>query len=186
MKTITIDLNKNSASKGKTIKTLNLRASRDISSGISAKHRIKFPKVTLQNSGSKKTSPVKKIVLITLAVIVVGVLGYFGLIAAKTLKLLNSANIKLSPGEILTSSANEKPPELKQDENGLTNVLLVGIDTRPNDPGLQNTDTIIVATYNNKTQAVTLLSIPRDMWVEDPIYPGYFTKKLRLRYRFVG
>ncbi len=40
------------------------------------------------------------------------------------------------------------------------NILLLGVDKRPNDPG--RSDTIIVATLNPKTKSMLLTSIPRD------------------------
>ena len=69
--------------------------------------------------------------------------------------------------------------ELKQD-GGKTNVLLMGIDKRADEDyefkgsgGIISkngfrTDSIIVASYNHDSKKVTMLSIPRDMWVDVP------------------
>ncbi len=65
-------------------------------------------------------------------------------------------------------------PKLNQTD-GLTNILLVGIDTREKNPGLMNTDTIIILTidHNNKTAVMT--SIPRDLWVKYKLPNGNTT-----------
>ena len=54
-------------------------------------------------------------------------------------------------------------PQLKQ-TNGYTNMLVVGLDTRKNDQGLLNTDTIALISYNHETEETMLLSIPRDFY----------------------
>lgn len=51
------------------------------------------------------------------------------------------------------------------------NILLMGIDRRPGESGLQyRSDTMILASLDPKTQQLGLLSIPRDLYV--PV-PGY-------------
>lgn len=60
-------------------------------------------------------------------------------------------------------------PELKKDEHGKTNVLLVGIDTRESGTVELNTDTLILASYDSATNRVAMLSYPRDLAVS---YPG--------------
>lgn len=69
--------------------------------------------------------------------------------------------------------------ELKND-NGVTNFLIVGIDRRSNIPysykgpnGITeyngfNTDTIIIASFNKNTASASLLSVPRDLWINIP------------------
>ncbi len=56
-------------------------------------------------------------------------------------------------------------PKLKQDDY-LTNMLVVGIDTRSENSGLMNTDTIIIVTINHKDENIIMTSIPRDLWVK--------------------
>lgn len=48
------------------------------------------------------------------------------------------------------------------------NVLLVGVDRRPGEISLSNTDTLLVASINTDTGKVALLSIPRDTQVMIP------------------
>jgi polyisoprenyl-teichoic acid--peptidoglycan teichoic acid transferase len=89
---------------------------------------------------------------------------------------LNIMGINTNPSGTLGNWILQKDPELKKDENNRTNALIVGIDTRPSNPGLQNTDTIIIASYDHTTNEGIMLSLPRDLWVEYPDNPGYFTK----------
>lgn len=56
--------------------------------------------------------------------------------------------------------------ELKQEKNGNINILLMGIGGGTHD-GPNLTDTIIVASINQKENKVNLLSIPRDLWIPD-------------------
>lgn len=54
-------------------------------------------------------------------------------------------------------------------------VLLVGVDRRPGDTTLSNTDTLLVASVNTANGNLALLSIPRDTQV---IVPGYGKEKI--------
>lgn len=54
-------------------------------------------------------------------------------------------------------------------------VLLVGVDQRPGDKALSNTDTLLVASVNTLNGKVALLSIPRDTQVT---IPGYGKEKI--------
>jgi len=54
-------------------------------------------------------------------------------------------------------------PQLKQTD-GFTNILIVGLDTRKNDSGLLNTDTIVMISFNHETQESMIISIPRDFY----------------------
>lgn len=48
------------------------------------------------------------------------------------------------------------------------NILLLGLDRRPNETGPARTDTMIVATIDPQNSYVGMLSIPRDLWVTLP------------------
>jgi LCP family protein required for cell wall assembly len=56
-------------------------------------------------------------------------------------------------------------------DDDVINILLIGLDSTANLRG-QNTDVIIVVSVNKATQQVSMLSIPRDLWVYIPTY-GY-------------
>ncbi len=51
---------------------------------------------------------------------------------------------------------------------GRTNILLLGIDQRPNERGYYRTDTMIVLTIDPSSGDVGMLSLPRDLWVDIP------------------
>ena len=54
---------------------------------------------------------------------------------------------------------------------GPLNVLVLGVDTRPDDPEMgSRTDTIMLVQVVPKTGDVKLLSVPRDLYVE--VEPG--------------
>ena len=59
-------------------------------------------------------------------------------------------------------------------------VLLVGVDRRPGDPTLSNTDTLLVASVNTVNGKVALLSIPRDTQVT---VPGFGKGKINVAAR---
>ncbi len=48
------------------------------------------------------------------------------------------------------------------------NIALLGLDTRPGNPDGTRSDTIIVVRVNPQTHAASMLSIPRDLWVDIP------------------
>ncbi|MCA9376983.1 LCP family protein [Candidatus Nomurabacteria bacterium] len=105
----------------------------------------------------------KKIILVILGVILLVGITSFGKILGYTKDL----GLKISAGDII--SPIKKDPQLRTDSSGIrTNALLVGIDTRETNQGLQNTDTIIVASYNKERNDVEMISIPRDTYVEIP------------------
>lgn len=56
-------------------------------------------------------------------------------------------------------------PQIKN-VNGVTNILLLGIGGGTHD-GPNLTDTVIFASINQKMNKVTLVSIPRDVWIPD-------------------
>ncbi len=84
----------------------------------------------------------------------------------------------LSEGGSLTSFAVRSilvfaAPPAPQDANGHTNILLLGVgDIGHSAPDL--TDSIIVASIDPRTQSVSMLSLPRDLYLADTgdLYPG--------------
>lgn len=59
------------------------------------------------------------------------------------------------------------------------NILLFGFDTRVQDPSAPRTDTLMLLSWNQETNALDILSIPRDLWV--PV-PGFPPTKINLVY----
>ncbi len=91
---------------------------------------------------------------IGLIVICVLVFGIFSLI-----KSLDFSGIIFSFGK-----------SLQTDSNGRTNILLAGIGGEGHDGG-ELTDTIMVASIDDNTKLVSLLSIPRDTYVKTDQFP---------------
>lgn len=67
----------------------------------------------------------------------------------------------------VTGLTGESLPDWEEDER--VNVLLLGIDKRPNEQ-YARTDTIILVTIDPATGKAGMLSIPRDLWVTIPGY----------------
>lgn len=58
------------------------------------------------------------------------------------------------------------PSQTVRSDNGRTNILLLGLDGRDNEPsGL--TDTILFASINPSQNKALLLSLPRDLWIAE-------------------
>ncbi len=54
-------------------------------------------------------------------------------------------------------------------QGDIVHILLMGLDSTQN-LGSENTDVILIAAINKDTKQVTLLSVPRDLWVYIPTY----------------
>ncbi len=70
-------------------------------------------------------------------------------------------------GLVISNTRVPTPASIVDLPEGAINVLLLGSDSRPGEK-IGRTDTIIVASINPSQQYVTLLSIPRDLWVFIP------------------
>jgi LCP family protein required for cell wall assembly len=127
--------------------------------------------VTIPNSKKKRKSKRKGSRSITfgffLIIIILTIGGYYLYNYAKSCEGDNCISI-LKP----ISATIE--PKLKQD-NGKTNILIVGIDTRGGNSGLMNTDTIIFVTINHENKTVIMSSIPRDLWLRYKLPNGNTT-----------
>jgi polyisoprenyl-teichoic acid--peptidoglycan teichoic acid transferase len=68
--------------------------------------------------------------------------------------------------------------DLKRDENGYTNILLLGDGGHVRD-GADLIDTIIVASLDYEKKALSMLSIPRDFYVKSISFPGKINEVYR-------
>lgn len=119
------------------------------------KHQ-KYQKAEPKKSGKPKVIPI--VVGIALAVFV---LVFF---RSDVMALFNPISIV----------ANITHAQLKEDD-GRTNVLLLGSDERSAGPAKSVlTDTILVASIGRVEKDVVLISLPRDLWVKSP--QGYYSK----------
>jgi len=75
-------------------------------------------------------------------------------------------------------STDVKPETLKGEGDGRVNILLTGIGGGNRD-GADLTDTIMIASIDPVAKDVTLLSLPRDLWVK---VPDYWTMKINAAY----
>lgn len=104
----------------------------------------------------KKIISIIFLVVTFLAFLAFGYLFYKGYIFSKEL------GFRLDPKSLISFEKHE----LKKDSSGeYTNVLLMGIDTRESET-LLNTDTLILVSYNHKSNNILMISIPRDFHVE--------------------
>ena len=80
-----------------------------------------------------------------------------------------------------TSGGVEAPPAWSG--NDRLNVLVMGIDTRDNDPSTRNTDTMLVVSIDPLNKTAAMLSIPRDVYIDRP---GTFQGKINGAFSFGG
>jgi LCP family protein required for cell wall assembly len=59
------------------------------------------------------------------------------------------------------------------------NILVLGVDQRPNESGPWRTDTMVVVSIDPESKSAGMLSIPRDLWVE---MPGYGMDRINTAY----
>jgi len=106
--------------------------------------------------------------------LVVFVMGY-------SLVILNNVQYK-NPGVTIPIETNlqtvEAPDNMKEgmevpvfDEEKIWNVLLIGSDARPGDPGYGRSDAMILMTVNEKTGKIHLTSLMRAIYVSIPNEP---------------
>ncbi|MFA5994105.1 MAG: LCP family protein [Parcubacteria group bacterium] len=69
--------------------------------------------------------------------------------------------------ETIKSVVQPNLPPIKKGANGQTNILLLGMAGQGK-PGQNLTDTLMIASVDTKTHRVSLLSIPRDLYVTIP------------------
>lgn len=66
---------------------------------------------------------------------------------------------------------------------GIINIMLIGEDRRPGQ-GRQRSDSMILCSFNTKTNTITMISFLRDTYIAE--IPGYWAEKLNAAYCFGG
>jgi LCP family protein required for cell wall assembly len=137
---------------------------------ITRKKKVRKERIPLKVKNPKLFKTLK-VLLISILTLSIGFGAYSGY---KAYNFANNIGLDVGIGDIVNPIV--KDPELQKDSTGqYTNVLLLGIDTRDNEAGLLNTDTMIVASYNHETNDAVLISVPRDFFVMVP-NEGWYTK----------
>lgn len=122
-------------------------------------HLFSEKKVETIISGSKQQKKTKKwwlFPVVILSLLLTG--GAF--ISFKILRTIAKTGLAIDL-QIFNPFENMSPTLAKTDNR--TNLLVIGIDTRPDNKGLLNTDTIMIISYNHLTEEVAYVSIPRDI-----------------------
>ncbi len=114
-----------------------------------------------ENNMRKKMNKGLKIFLIILLVLVIFILG----LGVAGYTFVNGKIGKMQKENIDTTAVGINE-ETKQELKGYRNIALLGIDSRADDYGLGNrSDCMIIASINQETNAVKLISVYRDTYV---------------------
>lgn len=116
---------------------------------------MKRPTISFKNMSRKR------IILIS----ILSVLSILLILALIFFFRINASVGKTFQGNALSALTGNDP--LKQDENGITNILIFGDSSDdPGHGGATLSDSIMVLSINNKTKSAHSVSIPRDLWVQ--------------------
>ncbi len=91
------------------------------------------------------------------------------------------AMLAISKVDINESRERISPSHSVYDSSHVTNILLIGNDSRGDDPG--RSDSMILLSINSSTKKINLISMMRDTYVE---IPGYGSDKLNAAYSYGG
>ena len=112
----------------------------------------------LKKSSAYKKYRRHKILFITELIILIPLLAFGFLYVQFEKRLGNIDTVKIQSGDIQLNEEVETNAVM----HGYTNIALFGVDSRDGNMDYTNTDTIIIASINNDTQEVRLVSIYRD------------------------
>lgn len=101
---------------------------------------------------------IKHHIVLSVVALILGFLTIRGVIGA----IASGGPITLK--EIVLSAVSQN---VRKDSNGHTNILLLGVGGEGHD-GSNLTDTIIIASVDGKNKSVAMLSVPRDLYVNNP------------------
>jgi LCP family protein required for cell wall assembly len=133
-------------------------------------------------SGGSRYSP-----LLVFAIALFAVASFYGLLAVASQLddyFLPGNELQLGPLGELPGVDSGRPPEAASPEQRI-NILLLGLDLRPDDPPgtPARTDTIAVLTLDPYSNTAGVLSIPRDLWVQIPTgRGGSFPQRINVAY----
>lgn len=116
--------------------------------------------------------------LVLLLVTLLALAGLGGLAFYKPLEAKPPLDPKRESDQPYAHSQTPAPPPLPVKR---TTFLLMGVDKRPDDSG--RADTMIVVAFNPATEQLSMVSLPRDTWVQ---IPGHGYDKVNHAYAFGG
>lgn len=123
---------------------------------------VKFSKKDKKAKKPREKRHYKRWVFMVILVLVIGVGGYFGFKAYDSIR-----GVFAGDTGILNLLGGSQGQLLKGEIDGRVNVLLLGIGDEGHS-GYTLADTIIVASYDTSTKAVSMISIPRDFYAQMP------------------
>ena len=134
------------------------------------------------NSKKKKKQRGKIVLFIVEIIILVILVGLIYVYAQ-----INNGFRTMAGGEDLDNILINENVANNESLSGYTNVALVGIDTRYNNINEGNSDTMLVASINNDTGAVRMISLYRDTYLNiDPENEDWKFNKCNSAYAFGG
>lgn len=139
-----------------------LRKSNIAPSDNNEKTPLKFSKERRKVRKEKKFSSFKKWALISFLLIFVFGGAYFGIRAYNSIR-----NIFAGNADVLNLLGGAQGQLLDGEVEGRVNVLLLGVGDEDY-AGANLSDTIILASYDVKSKSVSMVSIPRDLYVRLP------------------
>ena len=137
-------------------------------------------------SNKTKARPKMKVwqKIVAVIVIIAELIAIGALYVYSQLGLINRVdNSYLTDSSYRGDISGENDGGQVKSDSSVTNILLIGQDKREPQNSRQRSDTMIIASINKTTSAVTLCSLMRDMYV--PI-PGYGSNKLNAAYAYGG
>ena len=116
---------------------------------------MKRPNLNLKNMSRKRILFISTLSLLSILLIIALVFFF----------RINASVGKTFQGSAISALTGNDP--LKQDANGVTNMLIFGDSSDdPGHGGATLSDSIMVLSINNKTKTAHSVSIPRDLWVQ--------------------
>ena len=88
----------------------------------------------------------------------------------------------IHPSDVPEHTINSEPSETLQAEE-IINIMLIGEDRRPGQ-GRQRSDSMILCSFNTKSNTITIISFLRDTYI--PKIPGYWADKMNAAYAYGG
>ena len=114
-----------------------------------------------KNSSAYKKYHRHKILFITELVILIPLLAVAFIYVQLDKRLGAISNVEIQSGDIQVNEEVETNTAM----HGYTNIALFGVDSRTGEMDYTNTDTIIIASINNDTKVVKMVSVYRDTYL---------------------